>query len=180
MLIRQIELQEFERAYQFVNRIGIKLRFSHETPSSFLPGVWISNEQMYCNPSQLLCIGDLLHEAGHFAVTPSELRHAWSIEGFDFSCISQIPVLLKNGAENPLYRKLIDGDEQAAIAWSYAAASDIDIDLHSIHLDSDFDGEWEPTVLALQLKCHAGINNLQNTEMSTNLLFPKMLRWLQI
>lgn len=180
MSASQIQDVEIEKSCLFLSRIGIQLSFTCETPASFVPGVWINNEQIYCNCEQLRCVGDLLHEAGHLAVTPQEMRARWLPGGFDFHGIEDLSPLLKDGTENPLSHRLINGDEQAAITWSYAAAIEIGIDVYDMHLDTDFDGEWEPTVLSLQLKCHAGVNNLQRIKMTTKQIFPKMLRWLQV
>jgi hypothetical protein len=92
-----------ERLADFVRGIGIDVRQAELPDATFLPGLRISEGVIFVDEARLAYPGDLLHEAGHLAVTdPSE----------------------RNGPE----LKPSDGDEIAAIAWSYAAAKHLEID----------------------------------------------------
>src|SRR5207237_1289082 len=71
----------------------------------FPPGVTLRGGAIVYDPDKLLYPGDLLHEAGHVAVTEPERRAA-----------------LDGDAEDD------PAEEMAAIAWSWAAAKAIGID----------------------------------------------------
>lgn len=165
----------------FFNSIELPFRvcFNAQILDTFIPGAWIESETLWCEPTRLECIGDLLHEAGHLALTPSRFRFLWTRTEFDGDAVQSIPLLLRCGQENPLFRHLIDGDEQAAIAWSYAAAISIGLEPTTLHLHQHFDGQWKEIVNALKVKRHAGVNNLQHVKLTSRANFPQMVRWLQ-
>jgi hypothetical protein len=89
----------------FVNRIGLDARSASIAEETFLPGLRISNGTILIDESRLTYPGDILHEAGHLAVTPAEKRKSLSANA---------------GADA--------GEEMAAIAWSYAAAIHMGVD----------------------------------------------------
>jgi hypothetical protein len=76
---------------------------------AFLPGIRVDRGALLVDESQLSYPGDLLHEAGHIAMTPPELRPSLSgaidVPGLDMAEL-----------------------EVAAVAWSYAAALALGID----------------------------------------------------
>ena len=88
----------------FLERIGIALSLEPLDGDTFLPGVTIRDGALVADPEQLVWPSDLLHEAGHIAVTAPEARAA----------LNEVP-------DDP-------GEEMAALAWSYAAAVEIGLD----------------------------------------------------
>lgn len=85
---------------------GIGLPVLHgRFDQSFLPGLALDNGRIVIDEERLLYPGDVLHEAGHLAVTPAADR-------------SQVGGNLAVGM----------GDEIGAIIWSYAAALHLGID----------------------------------------------------
>ena len=58
----------------FLEKVGIKYTLTEEDFDAFLQGITIVNGVLKINPSKLLCVGDILHEAGHIACLPPELR----------------------------------------------------------------------------------------------------------
>ncbi|MFN0314571.1 MAG: hypothetical protein ACKVQA_06015 [Burkholderiales bacterium] len=66
--------------------------------NTFLPGIWIEKGGLVVDPEKLMQPGDLLHEAGHIAVTQAADRPSLNGEVDDDG-----------------------GQEMAAIAWSWAA-----------------------------------------------------------
>jgi hypothetical protein len=175
---------EIAKAVSFCQQIGITLQLVSEERESFLAGVWIEDGIVYCNPANLKMIGDLLHELGHFAVTPLIYRGKLN-SNLEFKP-DLLPMLLPNGEENPDHRNAIDGCEQATIAWSYAAALEIDIDVESMHnglqMNFDelvFDGEWPAMCKSLAIGTHPGIECLINTKMTTKYKWPQMHKWVQ-
>lgn len=88
----------------FLERIGIPVLFESVEGDTFLPAMTVRRGVLVVDPDRLAWPGDLLHEAGHIAVTDPALRPA-------LDAVSPDP-----------------GEEMAAIAWSYAAAVEIGID----------------------------------------------------
>ena len=93
------------RILDFLGRIGLEARACTLAGPTFLPGLRIRQGVLLVDEARLRYPGDLLHEAGHIAVTPADRRHALDGDlGTDL------------------------GDEIGAIAWSYAAARHLAID----------------------------------------------------
>jgi len=181
MALNQNQRSEFEQLLKFLTEIELPVQISSHRPQTFIPGVWIENSQVFCNPDLVECLGDIAHESAHLAITPSEFRRYWLPSEFALGrALTTVPPLLPSGQENPLFSKLINGDEQAAIAWSYAAAVKCGINVKDMHLKKHFDGEWENLTFSLQIKCHAGVNNLHHIGMTTKTLFPELLKWIQV
>ena len=87
----------------FVRGVGIEVRTATLDAPTFLPGITIRHGALLIDPPRLTYPGDVLHEAGHIAVSdPAERQQS---------------TLSPN-----------DGDEFAAIAWSYASIRHLDID----------------------------------------------------
>ena len=83
-----------ERLAGFVRGIGIDVRAADLPDGTFLPGLDIRDGAILVDESKLAYPGDLLHEAGHLAVTDPAERNA--------------PALTPTA-----------GDEMATLAWSY-------------------------------------------------------------
>ena len=110
---------ETERIAAFVRGIGIDVRAEPLPEGTFLPGLDIRHGVVVVDEEKLAYPGDLLHEAGHVAVAPPEQRRD--------------PVLSPN-----------DGDEMAALAWSYAAARHLGLDAGVVFHSHGYkgDGPW--------------------------------------
>lgn len=160
----------------------------------FLPRVWVKNGivcyDKWTHP------GNLLHDLGHLAVTPSWLRPHLN-EDLDWS---QSPDLVKlveskcdaeaeKGAKLQNWNALIHGDEQAAIAWSFVAAQAADVD-DFLPFEIGFDnpdsstGEELHQSLAISAATngcyHPGIVSLFHGGMlDSKTDFPKLNKWVQ-
>ena len=88
----------------FLERIGIPVLFETVEGDTFLPAMTVRGGALVVDPARLTWPGDLLHEAGHIAVTDPALRPTLDAVSPD------------------------GGEEMAAIAWSYAASVEIGID----------------------------------------------------
>ncbi|HEY1606359.1 MAG TPA: hypothetical protein VGF77_12265 [Allosphingosinicella sp.] len=97
---RPFDRPETARIAAFLREIGIPIAVE-SLPESFLPGLTVRDGGLVVDPDRLKWPGDLLHEAGHVAVTEPDRRPG-----------------LAAVADDP-------GEEMAAIAWSWAAASAI-------------------------------------------------------
>ena len=92
-----------ERLAQFVRGIGIEVRAGALPEKTFLPGLDIQHGGIVVDEAKLAHPGDMLHEAGHIAVSE--------------------PAARKSPALAPT-----DGEEIATLAWSYAAACHLGLD----------------------------------------------------
>lgn len=114
------------RIVAFIEGVGIPVNAEPVPEGSFLPGIRIESGALLVDPATLDWPGDLLHEAGHIAVTEPTLRPA----------LSDVP-------DNP-------GEEMAAMAWSYAAAREIGIDPAVVFHEGGYKGGSEAMLTAFQ------------------------------
>ncbi|MCJ8211347.1 hypothetical protein MUY27_16635 [Mucilaginibacter sp. RS28] len=107
----------FHTILNFLGEIGIKVVLSPLNEPTFLPGLKIQDGGLIIDTDKLSYPGDILHEAGHIAVTGIDTRPLLNEE------------LIKNDHSS-------GGKEMAAIAWSYAACKYLNIDpVHVFHAD---------------------------------------------
>jgi len=90
------------RIVAFLRQVGIPVETAVLGDDTFLPGLAVAAGRLRVDPARLAWPGDLLHEAGHIAVGDP----ACSAEGV---------------SDNP-------GEEMAALAWSFAAATHLGLD----------------------------------------------------
>ena len=100
----------------FLERIGIPVIVEPVAKGSLLPGATVRRGALVFDPDTLPYPGDLLHEAGHIAVTDPAVRDT----------LDEIP-------SDP-------GEEMSAIAWAYAAALEIGIDPAIVFHDHGYKG----------------------------------------
>ena len=150
----------------FIQSIDIPVQFENITRQTFLPGITIRNGVLVVDREKLLYPGDLLHEAGHIAVTPSAERRLLDEERTE---------------------QFDDGNEMAAIAWSYAACRHLNIDPRVVFHEHGYKGQNEKLINdfnngqcmgAPLLDWHGMANYGQhNPEWATN-RYPNMKHWL--
>jgi hypothetical protein len=102
-----------ERLVAFVRGIGIEVRAAALPEKTFLPGLDIRHGAILIDAERLTYPGDILHEAGHLAVTDPAERSA--------------PTLSPSA-----------GDEMTSIAWSYAALRHLELDPAVIFHDDGY------------------------------------------
>jgi len=90
------------RIVAFLRQVGIPVEVATLDHETFLPGVAVAGGGLRVDPARLAWPGDLLHEAGHVAV------------GDPARCDEGV-------SEDP-------GEEMAALAWSFAAATHMGLD----------------------------------------------------
>jgi hypothetical protein len=104
------------RIITFLGEIGIPVVIEALDEDTLLPAMTVRYGALVVDPNRLAWPGDLLHEAGHIAVTHPAVR----------ASLSEVP---SDAAE-----------EMAAIAWSYAAAVEIGIDPRIVFHDEGYRG----------------------------------------
>ena len=150
-----------DRIYAFLRELGLSVQFAPLRSASFLPGIETIGGGLCVDSSALLYPGDLLHEAGHLAVMPPERRNA----------------------EAPSSRD--PAEEMGAIAWSYAAATHLDIPAEVVFHPHGYKGQASWLLQQFQSGNCIGLPILwwlgmtTKPEGETPSIFPKMLRWLR-
>lgn len=94
---------ELEMVLSFLNEIGINV-IEKELDDTFLPGLSLGPNSLYIDYEKLLYPGDILHKAGHLAVTSAAERAV-------------------AGTDEMAPEWLTQGEEIAAMLWSFAAAN---------------------------------------------------------
>lgn len=115
-----------EKICQFIEEIGISVKESSiDDDKCFVPGLQIAQGKILKDTEKLKYPGDLLHEAAHIAVVPEEERS--TLNGEDIE-----------------KRPSKDGEEIAALLWSYLAAKHIGVTPQVVFHQGGYkdDSEW--------------------------------------
>jgi len=152
------------RIVAFLREIGVEVRVAEISEETILPGISVDHGTILVDEFRLTYPGDLLHEAGHVAVTPAERR------------------------------KRLDGDvgkkaseEMMAIAWSYAAAVHLGLDLRILFHAGGYKGWSEALIENFTQGRYFGVPMLQwigltaDEKQARHLSiapYPTMIRWL--
>ncbi len=152
----------------FLNEIGIQTIPAELDSETFLPGILVKDGRLLVEESKLKFPGDLLHEAGHLAVAPAEIRH-----------------LL--GDEVIVPQADLDDLEIRAILWSYAACVYLQIDPRIVFHENGYRGQSESLLLNFELGVFIGFSGLEENGMAFSenkaheigvAPFPAMQKWL--
>lgn len=149
------------RIITFIESIGIEVA-TKPIPASFLPGVTVEQGVLYFDPERLVHCGDLLHEAGHIAVTaPEERPHGVNPDG---------------------------GLEMASIAWSWAALTHLGLPPDVVFHEDGYRGASQSIIEAFQTGPGFGVPILEWVGMTATGKraeaagvepFPHMLLWVR-
>lgn len=154
-----------EKMATFLRGIGLPVERGTLGDDAFLPGLALDVGRIIIDEAKLRYHGDILHEAGHLAVTPAAERA---------TCSGNLAV----GG----------GEEMGAIAWSYAAALHIGIDPsvvfhpHGYRSGSDslLDNFREGRFLAVPLLQWMGLTYDSKQAVAHDCApYPHMIRWLR-
>lgn len=158
------------RIIDFIRSIGIPVSFGEIAPEKqFLPGMCIQNSGLIIDMDALKYPGDLLHEAGHLAVITPAKR-------------SSLNGKLESGSDEAM------GEEMMAIAWSYAAAVHLQLDLNIVFHEDGYKGESDNLInnfshghyVGLPLLQWVGLTyDTQNAKVKNTQPFPHMLKWIR-
>jgi hypothetical protein len=148
----------------FLEQIGLPLHFCAISEPTFLPGIRIERGELLVDEARLRYPGDLLHEAGHLALLPTERRAAVTGDAGDNA-----------------------GYEMGAIAWSYAAALYIGLDPAIVFHGDGYRGSAQAILENFASGRYIGVPILQwlgltvsgsgNQEQEVS-AYPHMLKWL--
>jgi hypothetical protein len=151
------------RLATFIRDVGIGLEAANLSNATLLPGLEIRGGVVRVDEARLLYPGDLLHEAGHVAVADPATRNS-----AEFSST--------------------DGEEIAAIAWSYAASCALGLAPDMVFHPNGYKGGAAALVENFTSGRYIGVPLLQWWGMTVEphraaahgvAPYPHMLRWLR-
>jgi len=160
---------EREKIIHFLENIGIRVVETTLEGDCFLPGLRLEKETILMDPERMKYPGDLLHEAGHIAVTPEEQRQLIGTPEMD--------------AEWPT-----PGDEIAAILWSYAALKHIGIAPEIVFHPNGYKNASDWCVNQFESGSYVGLPLLEwmglchgeeKAKEAGTEPFPNMIKWLR-
>src|SRR5687767_6736510 len=125
----------------FLREIGIDVRSDDVAENTFLPGIDVVEGGLVVDESRLLYPGDLLHEAGHLAVAPADLRPHLNGE-----------VELSGDAPEVV--------ELASICWSYAACIHLGLDPRVVFHEKGYHGRSAGLLQNFALGVFPGVASL--------------------
>ncbi|MDF7774908.1 hypothetical protein P1X14_06605 [Sphingomonas sp. AOB5] len=152
------------RIVAFIESVGIPVIVEPVGDDVLLPGATVRHGALIFDPATLPWPGDLLHEAGHIAVTDPVLRDTLEEVSQD------------------------QAEEMAAIAWSYAAAIEIGIDPAIVFHEGGYKGGGANFLSSFDGNGGIGVPMLQYYGMTAEARqaaaldrapFPAMARWLR-
>ena len=151
----------------FLRAIGIAARAGTVASDSFLPALRIASGALEYDPQRLRWPCDLLHEAGHIAVAPSEHRAGLS----------------DALAGEPAWDH---GGELEAMAWSWAATLHLGIPPEALFHPEGYKGQSPGLLFSYSMGVCPGAFGLSRTGMTLLAqtapdarLYPHMQRWLR-
>ena len=158
-----------QKIADFLIEIGLEVQTAKLDEKTFLPGILIKNGKILVDEERLLYPGDLLHEAGHLAIAPKNLRNSLSgeIELSEFNLYE-----IESGAD----------------AWSYAALLYLGLDPHVVFHSDGYQGKSESLLFGFSLGVYPGANVIVKAglaavgEDAIRLgvpSYPQMLKWLR-
>ena len=151
-----------ERILAFLRAVGIEVREAPVAGDAFLPGVCIEGGALRVDRATLRWPGDLLHEAGHIAVTPAALRPALP------GVLDALPVDAHGG-------------EVEATAWAWAALVAIGLEPAVLFHEGGYHGRSAGLVQMFSLGVYPGAHGLAKAGMAggDGPPYPAMRRWLR-
>lgn len=152
-----------KQIFQFFDEISLRYNFTKIETETFLPGIRINNGGLQIDLENLKYPGDLLHEAGHIAVSLSAERENLNDN------------VIENNSEKA-------GEEMAVLLWSFAAARKIGLPTETVFHEDGYKGEAKWLAEQFESGNYIGLPLLQwmgLTDAEGENAFPKMKTWLR-
>ena len=166
--------EHYARIFEFIAGIGLPIRECALPDDTFLPGIQLRAGGLLVDPDKLLWPSDLLHEAGHLAVLPAEIRadaHDDLIDAIDIEHAS----------------------EQEAMAWAYAATVALGLPASVLIHPGGYKGRSAEILTMYEFGIYPGLRGLcasglasapgfasgEGAQASAQPQYPQMLRWLR-
>lgn len=153
----------------FLDQIGVKVIERELLHTTFLPGLDLGPGCIYVDYDRLKYPGDMVHEAGHLAVTPSSQR-----------------ALIGSAEQDKDWPP--KGEEIAAILWSFAVARELDLPLDFVFHDDGYKDDSAWLIETFEAGNYIGLPFLEwaglslgnaRAEKEGKEAFPAMVRWMR-
>lgn len=153
----------------FLRGIGIPVHEAPVSDDAFLPGIRVEAGTLVVDRSRLTWPADLLHEAGHIAVTPGSERHRLSGD-------------LHEATSAP------HAGEVEATAWAWAAAMALRLEPSALFHAGGYHGKSEALILTFSMGVYPGAHGLAQAGMTRVgeaakvagvAPYPHMVNWLR-
>lgn len=152
--------QILETLCRFIQELGIDVVETTLDKPTFLPGVLIHGGALHVDRAKLLYPGDLLHEAGHIAVTlPAERS------------------LLHDNITQDRPDK--QGDEMAVLLWTFAACQHLGLPYEVVFHPAGYNGSSQWLMDSFNDRVYVGLPLLVWMGMTRSEQFPLMTYWLR-
>jgi hypothetical protein len=161
--------EHYRPIFGFIADTGLAIIEEPLPDDTFLPGVMLREGRLVVDPAKLMWPGDLLHEAGHLAVLPAEVR----VRAND---------ALVDTAE------IEHAGETEAMAWAYAAAAVIGLPLEVLIHEGGYKGRSAEVLSMYAFGVYPGLRGLCEIGLTAasgftpecgEVRYPHMLRWLR-
>jgi len=139
----------------FLGEIGIPVLMTPLPEDTLLPAMTVTRGTLLVDPARLTYPGDLLHEAGHIAVTDPTVR-------------TKLETVTDDQSE-----------ELAAICWSYAAAHAIGLDPAIVFHGDGYRGHGPSLATNFALGIYVGLHLLVGYGLTASTTYPAMTRWMR-
>lgn len=158
-----------EKKIVFLKEIGINVIEKNLDDTTFLPGLALGPNCLYIDYEKLKYPGDILHEAGHLAVTTPQER-------------------IQIGTEKMAKDWPTQGEEIAAMLWSFAACNYLELPLDFVFHAGGYKDSSNWMIDNFNSGNYIGLPFLEWTQMALSTekateqnkpAFPKMLKWMR-
>lgn len=144
----------------FLSTIGISVVEQPLPQDTFLPGLSLSGASVLLDPTQLKYPGDLLHEAGHIAVTEAHRRAQIGTPAMGEDWPNQ-------------------GEEMVVILWTYAACLHLNLDLEVVFHANGYKNESTWLIEQFSNNNYMGLHLMEWMGLCDAATFPTMKKWLR-
>jgi len=181
----KLNCEHAQKVMEFLNGIGLRVDVVPGA-KGFIEGILLVDGTVHADPD---CeVSGLLHEAGHLAIIPNDLRHHMS--GHLYGSLRTIldeSKFLTLDPDSQRFRALVQTSDPEVTAWAWAVGKHLDIPEELIVMDHEYEGDGEGVRLGLSLNCYSGINGLMHAGFCQvrknpyrNLpVYPELAFWLQ-
>jgi len=157
---RAARAAEVDPLLDFVRGIGLEVREARLQQPTFVPGLLLEGGALVVDRRLLLYPGDILHEAGHLALSTAAER----------------PTVGGNVTENHPEK---EGEELGVHAWAYAAVQALGIPATVLFHPAGYRGQSQWLVQQFESGHYIGLPLLVWMGLTTAADYPRMTRWLR-
>ncbi|KZN33162.1 hypothetical protein N480_24880 [Pseudoalteromonas luteoviolacea S2607] len=161
-------LEQINRILEFLSEIALPYQVIQLNDTTFLPGLRHNKGVLQIDVAKVQFPGDILHEAGHYAVCEPAERYL--LDGN----------IYKTGLQNHRPKQQMMGEEMAATAWSVAAALYLGFPLQVVFHEAGYRGASASLIEAFENGGGIGHPLLGAFQMTCPQQgFPSMSTWIR-